>query len=71
MKTGPHGPVPGFLTGLGYETLYRFCAATIANSIGMDSRVLVRENSIAVRADAALLSASASTMPSARFWFGH
>ena len=36
----------------------------------MDSNVLVRENSIAVRADAALLSASASTIPSARFWFG-
>ena len=40
------------------------------NSMGIESSVLVRENSMAVRADLAFESASASTMPSARFWFG-
>ena len=43
----------------------------MANSIGIDSKVLVRENSIAVRAAAFLASASTSTMPKAFFWFGH
>ena len=38
--------------------------------MGIDSKVLVRENSIAVRADFALVAASASTIPSAFFWFG-
>ena len=42
----------------------------MAISIGNDSSVLVRENSIAVRAALGLASASASTMPSAIFWFG-
>ena len=35
--------------------------------MGTDSIVFVRENSIAVLADAALVSASASTIPNALF----
>ena len=42
----------------------------MANSMGIDSIVLVRENSIAVRAERAFTSAATSTMPNARFWFG-
>ena len=44
-----------------------FWAEAIANSIGIDSNVLVLLNSIAVLADAALVSASASTIPRALF----
>ena len=40
------------------------------NSMGMDSRVLVREVSMAKRAAAALASGSAATMPKAFCWFG-
>src|SRR5580692_3740995 len=39
-------------------------------SIGSDSSTLTRDAMPAMRADLALVSASASTMPSARFWFG-
>src|SRR3546814_20221589 len=42
----------------------------MAKTIGTDSTVLARETSSAVRADFALLAASASTRPRARCWFG-
>src|SRR3546814_14583613 len=48
----------------------RFCADTMANSIGTDRTMLARETSMAVRAEAALASALASTRPRARCWLG-
>src|SRR5690606_3106887 len=47
-----------------------FCADTMEKSIGTESIVFTREKSIAVRAAAGFLSAGASIMPSATFWFG-
>ena len=38
--------------------------------MGKDSKVLVRENNIAVLADFAFYSGSHSTIPKALFWFG-
>src|SRR5690606_38119465 len=46
------------------------CCRVIVTSIGIESSMFVRENSMAVRAALALASASASTMPRAIFWFG-
>jgi len=40
------------------------------SSIGIDSKVLVREKIIAVRAALAFAASSAATIPSAFFWFG-
>ena len=42
----------------------------MVNSIGMDNKVFVLENNIAVLADLAFKSGSASTIPKALFWFG-
>ena len=49
------------------EDKYKFCAATIVNSIGKERSVFVLENSIAVLADFAFLSGSHSTIPKALF----
>ena len=52
-------------------TLYyyqlKFWTDTIANNIGIDSRVFVLEKSIAVLAEIALVSESLSTIPNAFF----
>ena len=50
---------------------YRFCAETIAYSIGIESIVFVRDAKAAARAHFGFSSAEHSTRPITFCWFGH